>query len=125
MPLANTSWQSLLGLALPACDLVRMHGVLGRDRLDRAVAAQRLRVGSARELAADGASLVELQQAGGWRSPTTPAVYVRREVRHARPGRPSAVRGRPVGLPAFTERESTFVHDRRICPAIGLTTRLQ
>ena len=33
-----------------------------------------LRVGSARELAADGASLVELQQAGGWRSPTTPAV---------------------------------------------------
>ena len=31
------------------------------------------------ELAADGASLVELQQAGGWRSPTTPAVYVRRE----------------------------------------------
>ena len=32
-----------------------------------------------RELAADGASLVELQQAGGWRSPTTPAVYVRRE----------------------------------------------
>ena len=38
-----------------------------------------LRVGSARELAADGASLVELQQAGGWRSPTTPAVYVRRE----------------------------------------------
>ena len=40
---------------------------------------RRRQVGSARELAADGASLVELQQAGGWRSPTTPAVYVRRE----------------------------------------------
>ena len=34
---------------------------------------------TADRLAADGASLVELQQAGGWHSPTTPAVYVRRE----------------------------------------------
>ena len=33
-----------------------------------------LRVGSARELAAAGASVAELQQAGGWRSPTTPEV---------------------------------------------------
>ena len=48
-------------------------GITGR------IGGHSLRVGSARELAADGASLVELQQAGGWRSPTTPAVYVRRE----------------------------------------------
>ena len=47
-------------------------GITGR------IGGHSLRVGSARELAADGASLVELQQAGGWRSPTTPAVYVRR-----------------------------------------------
>ena len=39
-----------------------------------------LRVGSARELAAAGASVAELQQAGGWRSPATPEVYIRREV---------------------------------------------
>ena len=38
-----------------------------------------LRVGSARELAASGASVAELQQAGGWRSPATPEVYIRRE----------------------------------------------
>ena len=48
-------------------------GITGR------IGGHSLRIGSARELAADGASLVELQQAGGWRSPTTPAVYVRRE----------------------------------------------
>lgn len=48
-------------------------GIAGR------IGGHSLRVGSARELAADGASLVELQQAGGWRSPTTPAVYVKRE----------------------------------------------
>ena len=48
-------------------------GITGR------IGGHSLRVGTARELAADGASLVELQQAGGWRSPTTPAVYVRRE----------------------------------------------
>ena len=38
-----------------------------------------LRVGSARDLAAAGASVAELQQAGGWRSPSTPGVYIRRE----------------------------------------------
>ena len=51
----------------------------GRRRITGRIGGHSLRVGSARELAADGASLVELQQAGGWRSPTTPAVYVRRE----------------------------------------------
>ena len=57
-------------------------GITGR------IGGHSLRVGSARELAADGASLVELQQAGGWCSPTTPAVYAPLtgylgEVRHA------------------------------------------
>ena len=55
------------------------------------------RVGTARELAADGAFLVELQQAGGWRSPTTPAVYVAAGVRYTRAGRAPAVRGGAVG----------------------------
>ena len=32
-----------------------------------------------RRRVADGASVAELQQAGGWKSPTTPGVYIRRE----------------------------------------------
>ena len=40
-------------------------GIAGR------IGGHSLRVGSARELAADGASVAELQQAGGWKSPTT------------------------------------------------------
>ena len=43
------------------------------------VGGHSFRVGSARELAAAGASVAELQQAGGWRSPATPEVYIRRE----------------------------------------------
>ena len=39
-----------------------------------------LRVGSARELAARGASVAELLQAGGWRSAATLEIYIRREV---------------------------------------------
>ena len=54
-------------------------GAAAVDGITGRIGGRSLRVGSARELAADGASLVELQQAGGWRSPTTPAVYVRRE----------------------------------------------
>ena len=48
-------------------------GIAGR------IGGHSLRGGSARELAADGASVAELQQAGGWKSPTTPGVYIRRE----------------------------------------------
>ena len=48
-------------------------------RIGGRVAGHSLRVGSARALAAAGASIAELQQAGGWRSPATPAVYIRRE----------------------------------------------
>ena len=43
------------------------------------VGGHSFRVGSARKLAAAGASVAELQQAGGWRSPATPEVYIRRE----------------------------------------------
>ena len=52
---------------------LRAVGVTGR------LGGHSLRVGSARELAASGASVAELQQAGGWRSPATPEVYIRRE----------------------------------------------
>ena len=48
-------------------------GIAGR------IGGHSLRVGSDRDLAADGASVAELQQAGGWKSPTTPGVYIRRE----------------------------------------------
>ena len=52
---------------------LRAVGVTGR------LGGHSLRVGSARELAAAGASVAELQQAGGWRSPATSEVYIRRE----------------------------------------------
>ena len=63
-------------------------GIAGR------IGGHSLRVGSARELAADGASVAELQQAGGWKSPTTPGVYIRRE---AAARGPVARRGYKVG----------------------------
>ena len=44
------------------------------------VGGHSFRVGSACELAAAGASVAELQQAGGWRSPATPEIYIRHEV---------------------------------------------
>lgn len=46
-------------------------GIAGR------VSGHSLRVGSAQSLAAAGAGLVEMQQAGDWRSPQMPAHYVR------------------------------------------------
>ena len=46
-------------------------GVAGR------VSGHSLRVGAAQSLAAAGATLVEMQQAGRWRSPAMPGLYVR------------------------------------------------
>ena len=46
-------------------------GVAGR------VSGHSLRVGSAQSLAAAGAGLVELQEAGDWQAPTMPAHYAR------------------------------------------------
>ena len=43
------------------------------------VSAQWLRAGGAAALAMDGASVAEIQAAGGWRSPTMPAKYSRPE----------------------------------------------
>ncbi len=77
---------------------VRVGGVVGESRLsqqairsiikDRAEAAgvegrvsgHSLRVGSAQSLAAAGATLVEMQQAGRWESPTMPGHYARAEL---------------------------------------------
>ena len=44
------------------------------------VSGHSLRVGSAQSLAAAGAGLVELQQAGDWRSPSMPAHYARAQL---------------------------------------------
>ena len=49
-------------------------GVTGR------VSGHSLRVGAAQSLAAAGAGLVELQQAGGWQAPTMPAHYARHQL---------------------------------------------
>ena len=67
-PLGADSIRALVRRRAAAVD-----GIAGR------IGGHSLRVGSARELAADGASVAELQQAGGWKSPTTPGVYIRRE----------------------------------------------
>ena len=92
-------------------------GITGR------IGGHSLRVGSARELAADGASLVELQQAGGWRSPTTPAVYVQARVSHPRPGRSPAVRGRSVGGAASARGgHRVSVPERWILPQSSVPT---
>ena len=49
-------------------------GVAGR------VSGHSLRVGSAQSLAAAGAGLVELQEAGDWQSPAMPAHYARHQL---------------------------------------------
>ena len=49
-------------------------GVAGR------VSGHSLRVGSAQSLAAAGAGLVELQEAGDWQAPTMPAHYARHQL---------------------------------------------
>lgn len=61
----------------------RVEAIGGQDRLGgqgcRRVSGHSFRVGSAQELARDGASIAELQQAGGWKSAEMPGSYVRRE----------------------------------------------
>ena len=52
----------------------RAAGVAGR------VSGHSLRVGSAQSLAAAGADLVELQEAGDWQAPTMPAHYARHQL---------------------------------------------
>ena len=46
-------------------------GITGR------VSGHSLRVGSAQSLASAGASVVEMQQAGRWQSPSMPGMYAR------------------------------------------------
>ena len=69
----------------------------GDDGIAGRIGGHSLRVGSARELAADAASVAELQQAGGWKSPTTPGVYIRREAGRTRAGRAPPCRRYKVG----------------------------
>ena len=49
------------------------------DAIAGKVSGHSLRVGSAQELARNGASIAELQQAGGWISKSMPGKYVRHE----------------------------------------------
>lgn len=66
--------------------------------IEGGVGSHSLRVGSAQSLAAAGASVVEMQTVGRWKSPTMPARYARAEragrnaVARLRYGRPSARR---------------------------------
>ena len=72
MPLGADSIRAIVRRRAASVD-----GIAGR------IGGHSLKVGSAPELAADGASVPELQQAGGWKSPRTPGVYIRRERAHA------------------------------------------
>ena len=78
-----------------------------------------LRVGSAQSLAAAGASVVEMQQAGRWKSPSMPGQYARKQMGAAR--WPDCGTRReaspPVGV-ALTESRSAEIASRYT----GLTT---
>ena len=63
---ANTSSRPRLRLPLPAADLVRMYFVLARDRLDRAVPAQRFGRYLGFELRCESASFVAIPLASSW-----------------------------------------------------------
>ena len=67
------------------------------------VSGHSLRVGSAQSLAAAGAGLVELQEAGDWQAPTMPAHYARHQFAAPRPAVLPAFKGRPstTRLPAY------------------------
>ena len=64
----------------------RVQARCGGDQHRGGIGGHSLRVGSDRELAASGASVAELQHAGGWRSPATPEVYIRRDAVARGPG---------------------------------------
>ncbi|MDE0219792.1 MAG: tyrosine-type recombinase/integrase [Spirochaetaceae bacterium] len=51
-----------------------------RAGIDGRVSGQSLRVGAAQSLAAKGAGLVELQEAGDWKSPNMPSYYARNQL---------------------------------------------
>ena len=65
---------------------VHVQGYQGHHRVAGRVSGHSLRVGSAQSLAAAGAGLVELQEAGDWQAPTMPAHTV--SVRPAAARRP-------------------------------------
>ena len=93
---ARAAGSPTIGLGADSIRAIVRKRAAAVDGITGRIGGHSLRVGSARELAADGASLVELQQAGGWRSPTTPAVYVQARVSHPRAGRSPALRGGAV-----------------------------
>ena len=76
-PLGADSIRALVRRRAAAVD-----GIAGR------IGGHSLRVGSAQSLAAAGAGLVELQEAGDWQAPTMPAHYARRRRQAPLPGRP-------------------------------------
>ena len=61
----------------PAVASMAVASVKFRCRLQGRVSGHSLRVGGAQSLAAGGASIVEMQTAGRWQSPTMPGHYAR------------------------------------------------
>ena len=85
----------------------RSQAILARRFSSGATSIRSLRVGSAQSLAAAGAGLVELQQAGDWKAPQMPARYARHQLAArgavasaTRPVSRSAAVGGPSGTDA-------------------------
>ena len=103
------------------------HGGIGR------ISGHSLRVGSAISLARAGASLVELQQAGRWKSPEMPARYTRGEsarrgpvarLRHGQAGERRREAGDcpdMCGIPAGPLADATRYVEKEPRPDDGLT----
>ena len=106
-----TAWADAAGIASgPLFVRVRKNGLIGteplstvsirriiRDRCQAAgvqgrVSGHSLRVGGAQSLAAGGASLVEMQQAGRWQSPNMPGHYAKGQLASQGGGRPDSLR---------------------------------
>ena len=79
-------------------------GVPGR------VSGHSLRVGSAQSLAVAGASVVEMQQAGRWKSPSMPGQYARKQM--ARRGGPAPLQGVRLLFPHKQPRRSDVLPGR-------------
>jgi site-specific recombinase XerD len=67
-----------IGGPLHECEISRALRELAPKDAGR-VSGHSLRIGSCQDMAAAGIQLLEIQQAGGWKSPTMPALYNRKQ----------------------------------------------
>ena len=83
----------------------------------RRVSGHSLRVGAAQSLVENGASLVDLQVAGRWKSPSMPAYYVRNQ--EASRGAVARLRGRAGQADESNEKKEKKVAESACNPRNG------